>query len=1200
MDRSGSQATRIGGQLCLAGAVLGAVGLIGCLTATDVLTRMIPGQPMMMPNTCIGLLLLGLAGALLDPERANRAVQLLSVLAGVVVLIIGAVTIAEYVPGLPFSIDQLVVQAQGEPYPGRPSPPTALALTLLAAAVLTSKDTSARRVHLSELLILCAGFIAFTIAIEQLLGANGRYQIFSVTVVGVAVPTALGLLLISLGLLAKNPASQLVRIVTSSDPGSMMLRRLVPALILIGVSLAFTGALLTDIVGSENLALLRAGLTVFGIAVVLPLFFFTARQLNRTHEALKRSEGQYRELIALASDGIFVADLEGRFTEVNDAGCRLLGLSREEIVGKTIMDFILPEDKERLFSHRERFLKGDTDLGEWMLRRKDGTYLPVEVSAKILPDGRWLAIDRDISERKRAEETIWQVQERWYLALKGANLGSWDWNIATGEVVSNARCAEMRGFRPEEITPHVDAYLADMHPDDRPAFKKALDECFDGTRPEFECEYRSRTKDGGWVWILSQGNVFSRDEQGRPKRMVGTALDLTPRKRTEDALRQAQERLDLALKGAGQGSWDWNIVTGEVILSPRCAEMRGYQPQERRAQWDSWISGMHPDDLPAVRKIFGECTDGIRSEFECEFRVPTKSGDWIWMLTRGKAVSRDEQGRPTRMAGTGLDITSRKRAEEALRLSEAKFSGIVSMSADAIISIDEDLNIALFNEASERVFGWSKADVVGKPVSILIPERLRTDHAQKIHRFEAAPETTRRLGGIREAEIYGLRSNGEEFPIDASVSKIVIDGRHILTMVLRDITEEKRLEREQRLLAELGSGARTLEFEDCLTNLADLTARDLADICIVDVVEDNGSIRRARVATLDSEKELLCDALTQLRFDGNEPLLKQVLEHEEGILIQSVTPDVLRAWGVNEGDLAAFHSASIQSAIIAPLPARGKVLGLVSLLSFSRAYSAADLRVIERMAERAALVLDNARLFAAAKRATQAREEMLGIVAHDLRNPLTAITTLAAVLQSGPEREVGGEITYAAGRMNHLIRDLIDVARLETGRLTAEQERLAPDEILSQMLHSQKPLATSASLELRLEAESNLPEIWADRDRLLQIFENLISNAIKFTGRGGCIKVGARAREDEVLFWVADNGRGIANMDLPHVFDRFWQEPGAKRRGLGFGLAIVRGIVEAHNGRVWAQSTPGQGSTFFFTIPAAPPARAGATMRRAG
>jgi PAS domain S-box-containing protein len=121
---------------------------------------------------------------------------------------------------------------------------------------------------------------------------------------------------------------------------------------------------------------------------------------------LEQERTRAHALFELASDGIFVADLEGRFTEVNDAGCRLLASSREEILGKTIMDFILPEEKERLFRHREQFLKGGSDVGEWMLRRKDGTYLPVEVSAKILPDGRWLAIDRDISERKRVDEAL--------------------------------------------------------------------------------------------------------------------------------------------------------------------------------------------------------------------------------------------------------------------------------------------------------------------------------------------------------------------------------------------------------------------------------------------------------------------------------------------------------------------------------------------------------------------------------------------------------------------------------------------------------------------------------------------------------------------------------------------------------------------------------------------------------------------------
>ena len=192
--------------------------------------------------------------------------------------------------------------------------------------------------------------------------------------------------------------------------------------------------------------------------------------------------------------------------------------------------------------------------------------MPVEVSAKILPDGRWLAIDRDISERKRAEETLRRTQERFEFALNGANLGSWDWNITTGEVISNARCAEMRGFGPEELTPSADAYFASIHPDDLTAFQEALSACIAGGS-EFECEYRARTKAGDWIWVLSQGNIFARNAQLRPTRMVGTALNITPRKRAEQALRLSEA----AAKQATQVRDDVLGVVAHDLRNPLAA-----------------------------------------------------------------------------------------------------------------------------------------------------------------------------------------------------------------------------------------------------------------------------------------------------------------------------------------------------------------------------------------------------------------------------------------------------------------------------------------------------------------------------------------------------------------------------------------------------------------------------------------------------
>ena len=166
-----------------------------------------------------------------------------------------------------------------------------------------------------------------------------------------------------------------------------------------------------------------------------------------------------------------------------------------------------------------------------------------------------------------------------------------------------------------------------------------------------------------------------------------------------------------------------------------------------------------------------------------------------------------------------------------------------------------------------------------------------------------------------------------------------------------------------------------------------------------------------------------------------------------------------------------------------------------------------------------------------------------------------------------------------------MLQDILDVTRMEAGRLPIEPARVQAAQVLFECVEEQKPVAASASLELELDLARDVPQVWADHDRLFQVFENLIGNAVKFTQAGGRITAGAAAQRGEVLFWVTDTGAGIAAESLPHLFDRFWQAQKDGRRGAGLGLPIAKGIIEAHGGRLWVESTPGRGSTFFFTIP---------------
>jgi PAS domain S-box-containing protein len=882
--------------LCCAGAAFGALGLVAWLTGASFLALFTRGHPPMMADTALGILLVGLAGALRGAEEQGLGRRLLSLAMVLGVLVIGVGTLAEYALDVDLGIDRLLPYGQSGPHPGRPSPLAALSLTLLAAAVALFDVRPSARARASELLALGGGLTAYVALLGFVFGSGPLYYLPRAPVAGVALPTAVALLLTSAGLLLERPAAGIMGVVTSARSGGVLLRRLAPLGILAPVVLGVAVRRLSAVWGLQDLSLMVAILTSAMTVVGLCLLGFTAARLDRTHEELDSSRQRVRDLLEQASDGLFVADLDGRYTDVNGAGCRMVGYSREELLGKTIADLLVPEDLERLQRVKGQLLAGETDVAEWTARRKDGSTFPVEVSTKILPDGRWQALARDVSERRRLEEE--------------------------------------------------------------------------------------------------------------------------------------------------------------------------------------------------------------------------------------------------------------------LRRSEALFSGIVSISADAIVSIDEDQRITIFNDGAAKIFGYSKAEAIGAPLDILIPERFRASHRLHLERFAAGAEVSRGMGE-RGAAISGLRKNGEEFPADSAISKLEVGGKTILTAALRDMTERKRIEDEQRMLAEVGAVlASTLDYDQTLTNVGRLAVHNLCDACVVDVLELGGETRRLKLVSRD---------------------------------VQAATAPVRIA------DVPALIARAPQSAMTVPLVAHGKILGAVTFLATAppRTYRAADLRLAEELARRAALAIESAGLYRAAGRAVQARDEVLGIVAHDLRNPLGTILMHAGLLRRrGPDperrsRRPAEAIERAATRMNRLIQDLLDVTSLEAGHLTVERGRVPAGQMIADSVEAQRALATSASVELRLDVPVDLPALWADRDRLLQIFENLIGNAIKFTPPGGRITVGAAPGSGEVLFWVADTGAGIPAEDQPRVFDRFWQaQKGAG--GAGLGLPIVKGIVDAHGGRVSLESTPGRGSTFSFTIPTAP------------
>jgi PAS domain S-box-containing protein len=673
----------------------------------------------------------------------------------------------------------------------------------------------------------------------------------------------------------------------------------------------------------------------------------------------------------------------------------------------------------------------------------------------------------------------------------------------------------------------------------------------------------------------------------------GVVSKLSTGKRPEAALWESEERFRIAFDEVPVGMAVVGIDGRFLRVNRALCRIVGYTAEELAGL--TFQSVTHPEDLNADLGLLEQLRRGEIPRYTLAKRYIRKDGSAAEVIL-GVDVVRAPDGSVRQYIGQIEDVSERNRLERESRLAEARSSGIISISADAIVSIDEEQRISLFNAGAETIFGHASEDVLGKPLDLLIPARFREAHRRYVQQFAAGPPTARRMAD-RSKQVCSLRRDGSEFSADAAISKIDVDGRAVLTATLRDVSEQKRIEREQSFLAEAGPLlAESLDYEQTLTRIGELAVREIADVCIIDIVSEDGKILRHSVTCREGCKQEVCDTLRAVDLERSRPHLMHAVLHEQRPVLLREPPQTLIA-SLAQGDehLAALRAAEIRSMVGVPLIARGRLLGAIAFLSSSKShlYDTADVRLAEELAQRAALAIENARLYRAAQQATRTRDDVLSVVAHDLRTPLQDILMRARLLsdtQGHPElrsrKPLEEGIERAVRRMDRMIRDLLDVASLDAGRLSLVRKRLSAANLVAGAVHAQMPVATAASLTLQLDAAADLPDIDADSDRLLQVFENLIGNAIKFTRPGGVITVGARREDGNVLFSIADTGPGIAAENVPRLFDRFWQATRSDRRGAGLGLPIAKGIIEAHGGRIWAKSMPGHGSTFLLTVPA--------------
>ncbi|MBI4963631.1 MAG: PAS domain S-box protein [Desulfomonile tiedjei] len=510
---------------------------------------------------------------------------------------------------------------------------------------------------------------------------------------------------------------------------------------------------------------------------------------KRAEEALRESEERYRAIFNNASVGIALTDPSGRWVQVNPVFCKMLGRTWEELQGLTNLDITDPEDIE---ASRERFhslIHGHIDSYRYQKRfvRKNGNafWTDVSVSAIRDPEGRCLGtvgVVVDITESKEAQRALQDSQQRLELALEGADLGLWDWNMVTREVVHNQRWAKMMGMSANNTKSNFLVWKQKIHPEDKRHVLEALNSHLAGSKPYYESEYRLQDSKGVWAWVHARGKVVERDESGKPLRMTGTSLDITNRKRAEQVLQESENKFRLLYENAPLGYQSLDEHGYLVEVNKAWLDLLGYSREEVIGTWfgNYLATGLNE----RFREKFSRLKElGIARG--SEFEMVKKDGTLKTVAIDG-TFARDEHS-VGRAHCVLIDVTGRRKAEKVQR----RLATAVEQVNEGIVITDSDGVIQYVNPAFERMTDYSREEVLGRKTA----ELWSSSHSDE---FTAELRSTLERGEVWSGRIVERKKDGTVYQDETTISPVFDDSGRIINFVgvKRDVTEQIALERK--------------------------------------------------------------------------------------------------------------------------------------------------------------------------------------------------------------------------------------------------------------------------------------------------------------------------------------------------------------------------------------------------------------------
>lgn len=1001
------------------------------------------------------------------------------------------------------------------------------------------------------------------------------------------------------------------------------------------------------------------------------------------HKAVEQTLRLQSTALESAANAVVITDIKGNIQWVNSAFTRLVGYSAEEVIGKNPR--ILKSGLQSPAVYQDLWntvLAGKVWRGELVNRRKDGSFYDEELSITPLLDSEgkvtnFIAIKQDITERKRAEAQLRQSQADFEAAQRIAKLGNWRYDLASDEMHFSNELYRILGVDEAEFDNSYEGFLNCIHPGDRPLVRQSDQDAIREGKT-FELEYRIVLPDAQVKFIREIGFPL-KNASNEVIGLFGTAQDVTEYTLVQAELQRIRAGLEEAQAIARLGSWELDLISGNRYWSKEMYVLYGLDPASGAPSLSEFIKLIHPDDrssLVEYQRFAVEAGEPV----VFDIRTNPADGAVFTYQFRIKPI-KDAQGKVLRLAGTTLDITERKQAEELLRRSEAELAAAQRVAKVGSWRYHFATGAVQWSEELYRIFGLGKKEFDNNFESYL-----RCVHPEDRFRIEQA-----NLDAIKDAKPLELEyrivlPDGQirfirEIAVPFKDSNGTVAG---LFGTSQDITDYKRIEAEllriqasledAQAIARLGSWEldlvsqkgfwskemyvlynRDLAFgTPTLAEYAELVdPEDRAKVFsfhkqaaetgepigfeirtnpantpvytyfirIQPVKDDRGKVlrlvathqditdRKHKEQALETSEALLREAQRAAKLGSWQWDLRdnQVSLSDELCEILGVSTgaqfNLNDVWGmIHPDDQVRAQRVSAQAAldrksieldlrIITPDGVEKYVV------NHSHSITDAEGKVVRRfgtvqditervLAQKARQEKERAEV------ANHAKSEFLSRMSHELRTPLNSILGFAQLLEldtTDPNQRQNVQYILSAGKhLLQLINEVLDISRIEAGRLSLSLESVSVADILRECIQLSRPMADARGIQIELkDSEDFQALVLADRQRLKQVLLNLLSNAIKYNREGGKVSLDYALLLGVIRLNVRDTGFGITPAMMQRLFmpfDRLGIQDG---EGTGLGLALSKRLMEAMGGQLDVESVVDQGSTFWIELPQA-------------